>query len=106
MLNAVAVVKNNYIGTGCTIPITVVLSFCATIRIVIPAEVRTCEPCDYKDFSDIQTLLIRERHSKQHNIENIIPLPVNSGSAADIIGIKVYNLRSVYCKILRHPKHV
>ncbi|MBP1760877.1 MAG: hypothetical protein H6Q64_419 [Firmicutes bacterium] len=105
MLNAVAVVKNNFIGTGCLIPITVVLSFCATIRIVIPTEIRTCDPCDYKDFSDIQTLLMRERHSNCRDIENIIPLPVSSGSTADIISIKVYNLRPVYCNILRYPKH-
>ena len=105
MLNAVATVKNNYIGTGCLVPITVVLGFCATIRIVIPAEIRTCETPDYKAYSDFQALLMEERHSKRRDVKNIISLPVSSGASADIIDIKVYNLRSVYCDIQRHPKH-
>jgi hypothetical protein len=105
MLTAIARVTNNLIGTGYFIPINVVLSFCGTIRVVLPAEIRACETSECKAYLDIQALLIRERHSKRWDVENIIPLPVSSETSVDIIGIKAYNLRSDYCKIQRHPKY-
>ncbi len=105
MLTASARVTNNFIGTGNLISITVVLGFCGTIRVVLPAEIRAYENSECKDYSDIQTVLIKERHSKRWVAQQIIPVPVSSETSVDIMGIKVYDIRTDYCKIERHPMY-
>ena len=105
MLTAIAMVTNNLIGTGNFISLTVVLGFCGTIRVVLPAEIRACENLECKDYSDIQTVLIKERHSERWVAQQIIPVPVSSKTAVDIVGIKVYDIRTDYCKIERHPMY-
>ena len=102
MLTASARVTNNLIRTGNFISLTVVLGFCGTIRVVLPAEIRAYENLECKDYSDIQTFLIKERHSNRWAAQKIIPVPVSSETSVDIMGIKVYDIRTDYCKIERH----
>ncbi|MEA4924523.1 MAG: hypothetical protein VB084_04350 [Syntrophomonadaceae bacterium] len=102
MLTATAKVSNNFIGTGCLIPVTVILNFLGIMRVVLPAEIRTYESSEcIKAYTDIQALLIKERHAKSWIVENVISLSKSS----NVIAVKVYNLRVDCCKIQRYPQY-
>ncbi len=102
MLTATAKVSNNFIGTGCLIPVTVILNFLGTMRVVLPAEIRTYESSEcIKAYTDIQALLIKERHTKSWIVENRI----NLSKSSNVIAAKVYNLRVDCYEIQRYPQY-
>lgn len=104
MLTNIAKITNNYINTGHSQPITVLLEFCGTTRVVGSDGVCACESLDCeKDYWDLQGLVIDEKHTKHWKETVRVSSDTPLGTPIDILSIKPHNLRTIECKIERHP---